>query len=387
MRQAVIVSYARSGLTPALHGAFRHTAARTLLGHTVRHAVGRAGVEPLEVEDLAAGCVTTPGNVARAAAALAGLPATTAGVTLHRAEASGLNAIAHAAQCIITQGAGVAVAGGVDALRPGPGDWSPAQAALPPAAPRPDGTMARAADAVALRYEIGRGGQDLYALESRRRAAVAQADQLVRTEIVPLQAEAAGPGPAALPDSRAPALVNQDICPVPAHSRESLAGLPPLCGPQGLATEGNAAALADGAAALVLMEARDPERRGLEPLGAFKGWAVAGCQPDEAGIGPVFAVPRLLQRHRLRVQDIDLWELNEDFASHCLHCRDALQLDPDRLNVNGGALAIGHAVGTSGVRMSGHVLMEGRRRRARHVVVAMGAGGGMGAAGLFEVFL
>ncbi len=194
MRQAVIVSYARSGLTPALHGAFRHTAARTLLGHTVRHAVGRAGVEPLEVEDLAAGCVTTPGNVARAAAALAGLPATTAGVTLHRAEASGLNAIAHAAQCIVTQGAGVAVAGGVDALRPGPGDWSPAQAALQPAAPRPDGTMARAADAVALRYEIGRGRQDLYALESRRRAAVAQADQLVRTEIVPLQAEAAGPG-------------------------------------------------------------------------------------------------------------------------------------------------------------------------------------------------
>lgn len=135
------------------------------------------------------------------------------------------------------------------------------------------------------------------------------------------------------------------------------------------------------------MEARDAERRGLEPLGAFKGWAVAGCQPDEAGIGPVFAVPRLLQRHRLRVQDIDLWELNEDFASHCLHCRDALQLDPDRLNVNGGALAIGHAVGTSGVRMAGHVLMEGRRRRARHVVVAMGAGVGMGAAGLFEVFL
>jgi acetyl-CoA C-acetyltransferase len=386
MRQAVIVSYARTGLAKAGRGGFNNTSHMAILGHAIEHAVQRSGVDPKDVEDVVAGCVAAHGNVARAAALLAGLPVTTAGVSLHRACSSGLNAIANAAHHIVEEGASVMVGCGVDSLTfigTGGGGRDPRLVDMYPDFWMP---MIETADIVSERYNISRQAQDDYSLESQRRMAAAQQSGKFKDEIIAVKTQMKVVDKITKVESLVNVTVDRDECNRPDTTLEGLAKLDPVKGPGKFVTAGNASQLSDGAAALVLMESKEAERRGLEPLGAFKGWAIAGCQPDEMGIGPVFAVPRLLQRHGLTVQDIDLWELNEAFASQCLYCRDTLGIDPAKYNVNGGSIAIGHPFGMTGARLAGHVLMEGRRRQAKHVVVSMCIGGGMGAAGLFEVY-
>ena len=386
MRQAVIVSYARTGLAKASRGGFNNTSHMAILGHAIEHAVARSKVDPEEIEDVVAGCVAAHGNVARAAALLAGLPVTTSGVSLHRACSSGLNAIANAAHHIVEEGASVVVGCGVDSITNqggGGGGRDPRLVDLYPDFWMP---MIDTADVVAERYHISRQYQDEYSLQSQQRMAAAQQAGKFRDEIIAVKTQMKVVDKITKAESFVNVTVDRDECNRPDTTLEGLSKLEPVKGPGKFVTAGNASQLSDGAAALVLMEAKEAERRGLEPLGAFKGWAVAGCQPDEMGIGPVFAIPRLLQRHGLKIDDIDLWELNEAFASQCLYSRDKLGIDPAKYNVNGGSIAIGHPFGMTGARLAGHILLEGRRRRAKHVVVSMCVGGGMGAAGLFEVF-
>ena len=386
MRQAVIVSYARTGLAKANRGGFNNTSHMAILGHAIEHAVARSGVDPKDVEDVVAGCVAAHGNVARAAALLAGLPVTTSGVSLHRACSSGLNAIANAAHHIVEEGASVVVGCGVDSITNqggGGGGRDPRLVDMYPDFWMP---MIETADVVSERYGISRQYQDEYSLESQRRMAAAQQAGKFKDEIIAVKTQMKVVDKITKAESLVNVTVDRDECNRPDTTLEGLAKLEPVKGPGKWVTAGNASQLSDGAAALVLMEAKEAERRGLQPLGAFKGWAVAGCQPDEMGIGPVFAIPRLLERHGLKIQDIDLWELNEAFASQCLYSRDKLGIDPAIYNVNGGSIAIGHPFGMTGARLAGHILLEGRRRKAKNVVVSMCIGGGMGAAGLFEVY-
>lgn len=386
MRQAVIVSYARTGLAKAGRGGFNNTSSMTMLGHAIRAAVERSKVDPAEVEDVIAGCVAASGNVARAAALLAGLPVTTSGMTLHRACSSGLNAIAVAAHQIVEEGADIMVGCGVDSISFQGGGGGGRDETLTDTHPAIWMPMIETADIVAERYKISREYQDEYSLQSQQRMAAAQAAGKFKDEIISVRTKMKVVDKATKAESFVDAVVDRDECNRPETTLEGLAKLEPVKGAGKFVTAGNASQLSDGAAAVVLMEAKEAERRGLQPLGAFKGWAVAGCEPDEMGIGPVFAVPRLLQRHGLKISDIDLWELNEAFASQCLYSRDRLGIDPSIYNVNGGSIAIGHPFGMTGARLSGHALMEGRRRGAKHAVVSMCIGGGMGGAGLFEVY-
>ena len=390
MREAVIVSYARTGLAKTGRGGFNLTPAMTLAAHAIKHAVAKSGVEAEAVEDVYLGNgAHGAGNLARLAGLLGGLPVTTAGATIQRHCSSGLNSIALAANYIKQDGADVVVAGGVESIsmpNPGFGGSINMDPRLPALYPAIYMAMIETADIVAERYGISREAQDQYSLQSQQRMAAAQANGLFEDEIVPMATKMKLVNKETKEETIVDVTVDRDECNRVDTTIEGLAKLGPVRGEGNYVTAGNASQLSDGAAAVVMMEAKEAERRGITPMGAFKGWAVAGCEPDEMGIGPVFAVPRLLARHGLTVDDIDLWELNEAFASQCLYARDKLGIDPAKYNVNGGSIAIGHPFGMTGTRCAGHILQEGKRRGAKWGVVTMCIGGGMGAAGLVEIY-
>lgn len=389
MREAVIVSVARTALTKSGRGAFNATHGATLMGHVIEHAIQRAEVSAGEVEDVVVGCAMPEGatgnNIARMSAIRAGCPESVPGATVNRVCASGLEAIAIASARIAEGGAEVMVAGGVESISlvqlPGVNRRFEKESWLEERHPALWMSMIETADIVAQRYGVSREAQDAYACLSQQRTAAAQEAGAFDEEIVPMTVEQQ------VRDGEfAEVTAERDDCNRPGTTAEALAKLAPVRGEGCFVTAGNASQLCDGAAAVVLVERTLAERRGLEALGRLRGYGVAGCAPDEMGIGPAVVVPPFLKKHGLAVGDIDLWELNEAFASQCVHCRERLDIAPEICNVDGGSISIGHPYGMTGARMSGHLLVAGRRRGAKRGVVTMCVGGGQGAAGLFEIF-
>lgn len=401
MFEAVIVSTARTGMAKAVRGSFNQTHPIVLGGHALQHAIQRAGIEAGEIEDVILGTGMPEGatgfNIARNVAIKAGCPTNTSGVTINRYCSSGLQSIAFAANQIMSDSNAIIAAGGLESislvqLSGKMNTYMATETELLGRKPALWMSMLETAEIVAERYGISREAQDQYAFESQMRTAQAQAAGLFNDEIVPLAVQWSKPNKETGKIDILDHVVTQDECNRPETTLASLSSLAPVM-KDGMTvkegktvTAGNASQQSDGASVTIMMERGAAERRGLQPLGVFRGFAVAGCEPDEMGIGPIYAVPKLLKKHGLRIDDIGLWELNEAFASQCLFSRDKLGIDPAKYNVNGGAISIGHPYGMTGARSVGHALIEGRRRKVKYVVVTMCVGAGMGAAGLFEVF-